>query len=344
MRSTVLFIILGTGLLFSIYGMVNARPKLFYTVANKRQVGNVDLMVNDGRFYWISSAWGSFFKYDPKKGNFTRKIFKGGANIEGVMSMEVVEGRVWVGLFTLGVGMYNSETDDFTYYNQKDGIASYKAGNKDICRITAIAYDKHTNKVWLGSLKDAGVTVYNMVTKKWTILDDPAFKSLDVSSIAVSKEYVVIAASGRKGVYYLDKIKNEWNYCGELPFATGVVGRLTDLYIDEKFITFLVIDQRSVVQYNIDTKQYSIFYRFEENIKPQGMTKYKDYLIFSTNHGVIFYNIKNKKMKAFNRAYGLVSNWTNSVYIEGDDMWVLTQEGISKAKIQDVLKELTEID
>jgi hypothetical protein len=74
------------------------------------------------------------------------------------------------------------------------------------------------------------------------------------------------------------------------------------------------------------------------------MVKYNQYLIFCTERGVTFYNRKNQKMKTFDKSYGLIHNWTNSAYIIGDDLWVLTQYGISKAKMSDILKELKDIE
>lgn len=342
MRTVNLIILLSIGLLIYVCGIVKAGPKLFYTVANRKQVGSLSLMINDGHYYWFSSYWGSFFQYDPMKDVFILKKFSGSSQVEVVMSMKLIEGRVWLGLYTLGVAIYNPETNDFEYYDMDDGIAGKVVGNDRYCKITSIAYDKHTKMVWLGSV-GTEITVYDTLKKKWVILDESTIKNIDVSSIAISDKYVVIAASGRRGVYYLDKSNNTWHHCGESPFNSGVIGGLNDVSVVGNKIRFLVNRQKAVVEYDIDKKQYTIVYQFGKDTVPESMTEYGDYWIFSTSKGIIFYNVKNKKTKVFNKSHGLVDYWINRVYIEGEEMWVLTQSGISKAKMADVLNELKDI-
>lgn len=328
-------------ILLLIGGTSSTMPKLFHTFADNNEVGSLSLMACDENNYWFSSAWGTFIRYDLQEKTFYRQVFPQGSQIESVMSMELVDNKVWFGLYTLGIAIYNPLLNDFEFYNVDNGLAGFISGKDTYNKVTAMAYDKYSQRVWAGSVRTE-ISVYDLQKKKWYIIEEPMLNDIDVSSIAVNESYVVVAASGRRGVYYLDKTINEWHFCGEPPFTTGPVGLLTDIFIEDNKFIFMVSDQKSIVQYDIDTGSYSIMFEWEGLL--EGMIKYDDYLILSSDKGVTFYNRNTKKHKTFTKAYGLVSNYVNSVYIDGDDMWVLTREGISKGNMQDVLRELAEIN
>jgi hypothetical protein len=67
---------------------------------------------------------------------------------------------------------------------------------------------------------------------------------------------------------------------------------------------------------------------------------YQDFLIINYIGGVSFLNLNTQKMKTFDKTSGLVSDLVNRTYIDGEDFWVLTQKGISTAKLVDVLNEV----
>jgi hypothetical protein len=135
----------------------------------------------------------------------------------------------------------------------------------------------------------------------------------------------------------LDKKSNKWYKFNNLPENHG----LYDVIIKDKSLIFTIRQgrQSSIAQYDIDTKQFHVILKMNTN---GVLKKYDNYLIFCSDDGIFFSNLITKKTKILTTANGLVSNLVNDVYFEGQDMWVLTQEGISKAKIADVLKVLEE--
>jgi hypothetical protein len=102
------------------------------------------------------------------------------------------------------------------------------------------------------------------------------------------------------------------------------------------------INYGKVVQYDLESQKFKTILEMDDAIND--IKKFKDYLILCFDYGLTFYNLKTNKVKSIGQSYGLISDWANYVYLDGDDIWVLTQKGISKAKIKDVLNELKDID
>ena len=316
----------------------SCNPKLFETFATKNQVGSgLGMMVNDGKNYWFSSHWGPVLRYDPIEKKYFKYSFNKGPNIEGIMTMELVTGQVWIGLHTLGIAVYNPEKDNFSFYNMDHGLAGKRSDGEKISKVTAIAPDYLDNKIWAGTIY-SGLSYYDLVKKKWFTVKDRLVKNIDVDSIAVNESYIALTAD--QGVYLLNKKTNKWLFCGDISDRI----KLDDIIITDDTLIFKVLKRRegTIIEYNINSQKFSTILEWDEGISE--LKKYKNYLIICSDKGLSFYNLSTKKIKTFNTKHGLIGNVVNAVYIEGDNIWVLTEEGISKAKIVNVLKELEEIN
>jgi hypothetical protein len=320
-----------------------AKPRIFKTVAKENQVGNLSVMKYDGQYYWFASLLGSSFQYDIKNNKFQRFDFNHGNLIQSVFDIEIVNNEPWFGLTNFGIAVYDYKNNGFRYYTMDDGLTGYIINEKKYSKITSIVYDKYSNVVWAGAVR-AGLSYYDLEKKKWFIIDDPIVKNITVNSIVVDKGFVGVGAEN--GLFYLDRNNNQWFFCGKMQ---GQID-FNDLIVQNRSIIGVMhfnnekegINYGKVVQYDLESQKFKTILEMDDAIND--IKKFKDYLILCFDYGLTFYNLKTNKVKSIGQSYGLISDWANYVYLDGDDIWVLTQKGISKAKIKDVLNELKDID
>lgn len=318
---------------------IEGKPKLFSTFADKKQVGSLGKMVYDGKYYWFSGSFSSTLQYDPIKKKFYKIDFGKPPQIEFVMCMENVNNQVWIGLHTKGVAVFDKKINKFKYYNMDDGlpgdIDSY--GGK-YCKVAALAYDQLEKKVWAGVI-DSGVAYFDLLRNKWFKINESIIKDRDIHSIVVGKD--TIAFGTDQGLVYLNKRTQKWYQFNDLPENQGIYA----LNLDQDVIYFVVRQGYTsfVAKYNIYNQKYEVILKPEYNVS---IKRFDNYLVITSDNGdgITFYNLSTKKSKVFNKTHGLVSDWVNDVYFLGEDIWALTQEGISKGKIKDVMKELAEIN
>jgi hypothetical protein len=320
-----------------------AKPRIFKTIAKENQVGNLSVMNYDGQYYWFASILGSSFQYNIKNNKFKRFDFNHGNLIQSVFDVEIVNSEPWFGLTNFGIAVYDYKMNDFRYYTMDDGLTGYIINQQKYSKITSIVYDKYNNVVWAGAVR-AGLSYYDLEKKKWFIIDDPIVRNITVNSIVVDKDIVGVGAES--GFYYLNRNSNQWYFCGNIKGQIDY----NDLIIDNKSIFGVVTFNNEetsrgygeIVCYDLESKKFETIMKMDNDISD--IKKVKDYLVICSNHGLTFYNLLTKKVKSIGQSYGLLSDWANYVYLDGDDIWVLTQKGISKAKIKDVLNELKDID
>ncbi|MGE5606088.1 MAG: hypothetical protein ACM3YE_10385 [Bacteroidota bacterium] len=335
-----LLILLCLGIIFVPCSIaIEGKPKLFSTFADKKQVGSLGAMVYDGKYYWFSGSFSPTLQYDPIKKKFIKIDFGKPPQVEFVMCMENVNGQIWIGLHTKGIAVYDKKTNKFKYYNMDNGLPGFIDNyGKKYCKVSALAYDSVEKKVWAG-VKDSGLAYFDLAKNQWYKINESIIKDKDIYSIAVTKD--IIAFGTDQGLIYLNKQSNKWEQFNNLPENQG----LTFLNIEQKTIFFVVRQGYTsfIARYNIDTHKYEIILKPEYNV---GIKRFDKYLVITSDDGdgITFYNLSTKKSKTFNESHGLVSNWVNDVYFLDEDIWALTQEGISKAKIKDVMKELVEIN
>ena len=321
------------------------QPKIFRTFATKKEVGWVGIMGYDGSNYWFRSSYG-LLRYDPGQKkyfsyDFGERIDNIGYRPEPVMCMSRVKDQMWFGLHTKGMAVYNAEQDNFVYYGIDDGIPYYQVGNDKYSKVTAISYDEHTDKVWIGTIR-GGLAVYNRRTKVCHSLAEPKLKGINVSGIVITDKNVIIA--GEQIIYVYDKINNIWEYHDVLD-KKSEIRDIIKFDNDSIALSVRNFDDKStgnVGVFSLNSRELSILPNW--NIWVDDIETIDNYLILAWDHGISFYNIETKKIKTFNTWHGLISRWVNDVFINGDDIWVTTQDGISIGKVQDVLKALKEID
>ncbi|NLW48774.1 MAG: hypothetical protein GXY86_15785 [Firmicutes bacterium] len=320
------------------------KPKLFKTIATEKKVGNLSKMDYDGKYYWFGSLFGgSSFKYDLKKNRFYEFDFNRGNVLEGVFDIEIVNKQPWFGLCTFGIAIFDYQINGFRYQNMDDGLAGYNNRGEKYSKVKALTYDEFGKKVWAGTIY-SGLSYYDLEKNKWFLVTEPMLKDASIISIAVNKD--IVAVGTNNGLVYLDRDKNQWYSCEDTLYKTW----FNYVFIDNKLI-FSCLNFRDeeqerdfgkVVSYNLDTKKFEVILEVDEGA--DALVKYDKYLVLCSNRGLTFYNLDTKKVKYIDESYGLVSNWANYAYFDGDDLWVLTQHGISKGKIKDILRELKDID
>lgn len=319
------------------------KPKLFKMIATEKEVGNLSKMNYDGKYYWFGSLLGSSFKYDLKKNRFYEFDFNRGNVLEGVFDIEIVNKQPWFGLCSFGIAIFDYQINGFRYQNMDDGLTGYINRGGKYSKVKALTYDEFGKKVWAGTIY-SGLSYYDLEKNKWFLVTEPLLQDASIISIAVNEDIVAVGTG--KGLVYLDRKKNQWYFCGDTSDKT----RFNYVLIDNKSIisclNFRDEEQErnfgKVVSYNLETKKFEIL--LEIDAGSNALVKYDKYLVLCSKLGLTFYNLDTKKVKYIDESYGLVSNWANYAYFDGDDLWVLTQYGISKGKIKDILRELKDID
>ncbi|MFC1716843.1 hypothetical protein ACFL6S_24465 [Candidatus Poribacteria bacterium] len=126
-----------------------------------------------------------------------RKEYAKSLDNDDARCLAVAEDRVWVGTKT-GVSAYDTKSDIWSTYTQKDGLISNQ--------VSCIAVDN--GSVWFGS--GYGVTVYDARTGKWkTFTKDDGLPSNLITSIAVSKDQICFGTFAR-GVAIMDRAGEEF--------------------------------------------------------------------------------------------------------------------------------------
>lgn len=324
--------------LISTFTIYSGSQKLFTSFTIEAQQKNFYIMNKDSRFYWFGGMLGSSsLRYDSVSGEFYEFDFNRGNTVESVSSIEIINDQVWFGLTTFGIAIYDFKKRDFIFYGSNNGLNyyTYTDGEK-YSKVTSIAFDEYTNRVWVGLIR-AGLSYYDG-KNKWGKVDDPLIRGISVYSIDTNES--IVAVAGDKGLYYLDKKREKWNLGGNISDNT----KFYQVFIDNDSIicNATTNNKGQVLVYKIDEKRFNIVFEWKAPI--DRLQKFKNYLVLASRYGVTFYNLDTKMYKTFNTSYGLPTNWVNYIYFDKEDMWVLTQKGICRAKIKDVLKELEDIN
>lgn len=115
-------------------------------------------------FMWFGTSDG-LNRYD----GYRFRVFRRNPNDPGAISgsrvnaiMEDGEGYIWVGTRQGGLDRYDSNTERFTHFNNRNGIQATPNSNN----ITALGEDNHGN-IWVGTF-DAGLNCFNKKTNTFS--------------------------------------------------------------------------------------------------------------------------------------------------------------------------------
>ncbi len=251
----------------------------------------IRFIVSDSRDHlWIGTYQGGIFEYDPGKDRFYYDAYLNNRYLYRDLIVTALtvdkEDHLWAGTND-GVTFFDPATKQGTRYSQGDGLV----GNG----ITALYYDRKTNKLWIGSERKTGLTCYDLATKKF----DRKIVSRNITPLAIT--------SGPDGTLWLGTNVGLFAWDGDtitlhLTEENGLLANRVNLVITDKKGNVYIGTSKGLNKYIPATSRMVVYTRRNgfvgiETQRNAAYMDHKGYLWFGTANGVIRYDPDFKEQK-----------------------------------------------
>lgn len=253
--------------------------------------------------------------------------------------------------------IYKDNYDYIWISNEKYGLSRINVNNSfnniNISEETIKSiFSDNDNFIWIGTEKGL-LKKYDPYNDHWEVVI-----SLDsnINSIESYKDTLMLGTE--TGLYILNKKNYSLDKIVELPYniisifkqgnsyyistEKGIFiyenNKIQNIYnkpiieslLDNNYLFFINTDNE-LKRIDLKTSKVDDIYNFSKIINISNIQKNIDKLYFSSNYGVIVYNLSENKLDFLNEDKGLSSNDTKAIIIDKNgDLWITTNKGISK--------------
>ncbi|MDD4052472.1 MAG: hypothetical protein PHR28_11330 [candidate division Zixibacteria bacterium] len=213
-----------------------------------------------------------------------------------------------------GVTVHSRQDDRYFTLARHDGLPDQEA--------TALAVGK--DSVWIGTAR--GLALYTPSIDSVVVVSADILSSLFVTDLQLVPGKLIIGTT--RGAYYIDLVTLK---VGRLKDPAGILkGLIRHITIFDKFL--YVASDWGLIEIDLTTEKSNPVPYTDNANGVYAVAANARYIAAAVDDGLILYEKKTGKMRRFNELDGLLSININVLLGEGDDLWIGSEEGLTRFK------------